>query len=97
MQAKSSMNWEGETSPSPCIPRNGQNPPRIRPLFHVDPISQNDQPRRKEKKLLTQVARTDEQSLSYCLWIARLLRSYQPPGNGYCFSQNRICCLGFRC
>src|SRR5579859_5628627 len=92
MQTTPSMNWGRETSPRPCIPRNGRNLPRIRSLLHAAPISQNDQPQRKEKKLLTQAVRTYEQSPSHSRRVARLVNSYIPPRKEYCcFEQNRLC------
>src|SRR5215469_1892990 len=71
------MNWGGETSPCPCIPRNERNLPRIRSLLHVAPISQTDQPQRIERKLLAQAVRTDGQSPSHSRCVARFLSSYK--------------------
>src|SRR5215813_14966653 len=81
------MNWGRETSPRPCTPRNERNLPRIRSLLHVAPTSQNDQPQQIERKLLAQTVRTDGQSLSDSLLVARLLNSYVPPRKEYCFMQ----------
>src|SRR5947209_19077157 len=77
MQTTPTMNWDRETSPRPCIPRNERNLPRIRSLLHVAPISQNDQPQRIERKLLAQTVRTDGQCLSHSRLVARLLNSYK--------------------
>src|SRR6266481_5154050 len=71
------MNRGRETSPRPCTPRNERNPPRIRSLLHVAPISQNDLPQRIERKLLAQTVQTDGQSLSHSRWAARYLNSYK--------------------
>src|SRR5262250_2306617 len=79
------MNWGRETSPRLCTPRNERNFPRIRSLLHMAPTSQNDQPQRIERKLLAQTVRTDGQSLSHSLRVARLLNSYVPPRKEYCF------------
>src|SRR5215472_4133893 len=94
MQTALSMNSGRETSPCLCIRRNEQNPPRIRSLLHAAPITQNDQPQRKEKKLLTQGARTDQQSLSHSWRVERLLNSQVPPRKEYCYWHNRFCSFG---
>src|SRR5689334_11118400 len=70
------MNRGKETSPRPCTERNERNLPRIRSLLRMAPTSQNDQPQPIERKLLTQTVRTDGQSLSHSLCVARLLNSY---------------------
>src|SRR6201987_5715994 len=88
MQTTPSMNWGRERSPRPCTPRNERKFPRIRSLLHVAPTSQNDQPQRIERKLLAQIVRTDGQSLSHSLSVARFLNSYVPPRKEYCFRQN---------
>src|SRR6266853_3650085 len=87
MQTTPSMNWGKETSLRPCIPRNERNFPRIRSFLHMAPTSQNDQPQRIERRLLAQTVRTDGQSLSHSLGVARLLNSYMPPRKEYCFMQ----------
>src|SRR4029077_14820312 len=85
MQTILSMNWGRETSPRACTPRNERNFPRIRSLLHKAPTSQNDQPQRIERKIRAQTVRTDGQSLSDALLVARLLNSYVPPSKEYCF------------
>src|SRR5262252_2825213 len=88
MQTTLSMNRGRETSPCPCTSRNERNLPRIRSLLHMVPTNQNDQPPRIERKLLAQIVRTDGQSPSHSLRVARLLNSYVSPRKEYCLMQN---------
>src|ERR1700744_3928844 len=90
MQTTPSMNWGRETSPRPCIPQNERNPPRIRSLLHMTPISQNDRPQRIERRLPAQTVRIERQALPPSRGVARLLNSYAPRRNQYCFRQNGV-------